>query len=167
MIAADSALVSALIGALATVAVGFGVYLLTARSSTQKQRREARTSAYISMLVVVDHVLASADAAAPMEGDFGSLREEFEMTPAERARVRAEVRAHGTAAVRDDFTDLVSKYEQLQKLAMHIWDLHDRSQLEGFPVSDEYGLSGLEDLRAEIRTIAVRLEETVRSELHG
>lgn len=128
---------------------------------------DKRSDAYTEMLVVMDHVLASADEVAPMEGDFGSLLEGFEMSPEGRSRVAARVRAHGSRAVRVDFDLLLSLYGQMQKMAMHTWDVHDRAKLEGFEVSPDYGLEDVDRLRQEMRVVANRIELTVRRELHG
>jgi hypothetical protein len=154
------------IGAISTIVAAFVGYKVAARSESKQRRLEQRTSAYEDMLVVIDHVLASADAAAPMEGDFGSLREEFDMDALGRSRVTAKIKLHGSAEVRNAFNEFIAKYGELQKWSMHAWDVQDRSRLEGFAVSGDYGLNAVDEARHALREMSERLELAVRAELH-
>jgi len=163
-----STIIGSVVAVVGTLIVGFGVYYLTVKNSEASQRRTNRVDTYVSMLLVIDHILAAADAVAPMEGDFGSLLEVSEMTAIERSRISAEVRTHGSRATRTDFTYLMQKFGELQKWSMHMWDVHDRSKFDpDLAISDTYGLDTIGELRDELRTVASRLEVTVRRELHG
>lgn len=163
------------LASLGGVALGSTVSLIGVVLSAKKTHElemerlnfEYRSNAYVEMMVALEHMVASADEVAPKEGDFGSLREGFEMGPEGRARIAARIQVHGSKEIQSKFDRVRTTFEELEKLAMHIWDVQDRTDNEGLEVSSSYGLEKLDSLRQQVRTAAEEITGRVRVEMQG
>lgn len=177
MTGAEATLLAGLVGGgSAVLAAGlatFGTYKVTTRSITAQtaQAREARLAdAYIDLLWLVHNVMIRVEATRPRVV-LSPEPELPEFSSAEEARIRARVRAIGSAPVRNQL-------QQWQATVMGFrFSVGELDQMAGTPGGPKPASAPVElwapiskemnDARERLRGQAVALERAVRAELTG